>query len=53
VPAAFFALNARRRWIRAEIAQFDIDLTREFLELEKKFAILKDVSFLRAMIMAT
>jgi len=33
---------------KGEIATFDIDLTREFLELEKKYAILKDVSFLRA-----
>ncbi len=33
---------------KGEITTFDIDLTREFLELEKKYAVLKDVSFLRA-----
>ncbi len=33
---------------KGEITTFDIDLTREFLELEKKYAVLKDVSFIRA-----
>ncbi len=40
--------KCQKKFDKGEIAQFDIDLTREFLELEKKYAILKDVSFLRA-----
>jgi len=31
-----------------ELTSFDIDLTRDFLELEKKYTILKDVTFMRA-----
>ncbi|OLS16128.1 MAG: transcription elongation factor NusA-like protein [Promethearchaeota archaeon CR_4] len=40
--------KCQKKMDKGEITTFDIDLTREFLELEKKNAILKDVSFLRA-----